>query len=95
MIFSWEPKDPKGTPPMPPPLRNNALSRDYQPLVSLNKALLGPHFLGGGGALGVPLDCHDLLSRFYHENPSKIITSFGRNPTVPVVPHKAVAEVSK
>ena len=30
--------------------------RDYQPLVSLNKALLGPYFLGvvalGGGTLG-------------------------------------------
>ena len=42
---SWEPK---GTPPMPPPPpRSKALLRDYQPLVSLNKALLGPYFLGG------------------------------------------------
>ena len=35
-------------------------------MVSLNKALLGPYFLGGGGGLGgVPLDCHDFkLDRF-------------------------------
>ena len=36
------------TPPMPPPPGNKALLRDYEnPLVSLNKALLGPYFLGG------------------------------------------------
>ena len=37
----------------------NALLRDYQPLVSLDKALSGPCFLGGVGIGGVPLDCHD------------------------------------
>ena len=42
--YSWESK---GTPPMPPPPGNKALLRDYLPLVSLNKALLGPYFLGG------------------------------------------------
>ncbi len=37
-----------------PPI-NNALLRDYEnPLVSLNKALLGPYFLGGGSFGGVP-----------------------------------------
>ena len=43
-LWSWESK---GTPPMPPPPGNKALLRDYLPLVSLNKALLGPYFLGG------------------------------------------------
>ncbi len=39
-----------------------ALLKDYSPsLVSLNKALLGPYFLGVNVAFGgVPLDCHDL-----------------------------------
>ena len=32
---------------MPPPPENKALLRDYEnPLVSLNKALLGPYLLG-------------------------------------------------
>ena len=31
-----------------------ALLRDYQPLVSLNKALLGPYFLGGAALGGSP-----------------------------------------
>ena len=43
---------------MPPPPGNKALLRDYQPLVSLNKALLGPYFLGGGIGGGT-LDSHD------------------------------------
>ena len=58
-IVSWEPK---GTPPPPQgatwePPRNSRgpLLRDYLPLVSLNKALLGPYFLGGGGPGGGPL----------------------------------------
>ena len=42
--LSWEPK---GTPPMPPLPRNKALLRAYSPSVSLNKAFLGPYFLGG------------------------------------------------
>ena len=39
------------------PPRNKALLRDYKPLVSLNKALLGVYFLGGwhwGGYLKFP-----------------------------------------
>ena len=34
---------------------------DYSPLVSLNKALFGPYFLGGGGVAvgGSTLDSHD------------------------------------
>ncbi len=31
----------------------------FQPLVSLNKALLGPYFLRGGGIVGVPLGSHE------------------------------------
>ena len=34
-------------------------TRVQQPLVSLNKALLNPNFLGGRVALGGPLDCHE------------------------------------
>ena len=48
--LSWEPK---GTPPMPPPQE----IRLIRPLISLNKSLLGPYFLGGwlwGGALRFP-----------------------------------------
>ena len=41
---------------MPPPPENKALLR-----VSLNKALLGPYFLGGVALGGVPLDSHDLI----------------------------------
>ena len=48
---SWEPKVP---PPNANPPRNKALLRDYLPLVSLNKALLGPCFLGGWPWGGVP-----------------------------------------
>ena len=54
--ISWESK---GTPPyatFTPQEINKALFRDYEnPLVSLNRALLGPYFLGGGlggGTLG-------------------------------------------
>ena len=43
LVYSWEPKVPP--PKLPPPI-NKALFRDYQPLVSLNKALLGPYLLG-------------------------------------------------
>ena len=32
-------------------------------MVSLNKALLGPYFLGGGSFGGAPLDCHDILKK--------------------------------
>ena len=43
---------------MPPPPGNKALLRDYEnPLVSLNKALLGPYW--GGSIGGVPLGSHD------------------------------------
>ena len=31
-----------------------SLSRDYLPLISLNKALLGPYFLGGVALRGYP-----------------------------------------
>ena len=48
---SWESKVPPHS--YPPPI-NKALLRDYQPLVSLNKALLGPYFLGGVALGGVP-----------------------------------------
>ena len=53
-FLSWEFKvhPPKATPP-----RNQALLRDYQPLVSLDKALLGAYFLEGwhwGGYLKFP-----------------------------------------
>ena len=44
---------------MPPPPRNKALLRDYLPLVSLDKALLGAYFLGGMALGGVPLDSHE------------------------------------
>ena len=41
-----------------PPPRHKALLRDYQPLISLDKALLEPYFLGvvalGGGYLRFP-----------------------------------------
>ena len=54
--MSWESKVP---PPQSYPPISKALLRDYEnPLVSLNKALLGPYFLGGV-ALGGPLDCHE------------------------------------
>ena len=46
------------TPPKATPPRNKALLRAYYPLVSLNKALLGPYLLGGvalGGAARIPL----------------------------------------
>ena len=42
------------TPPNATPPRNKALLRDYQPLVSLNKALLGPYFFGKRGLGGAP-----------------------------------------
>ena len=48
---------------MPPPPGDKALLRDYWPLVSLNKALLGPYFLGGGGIGGVPLGSHDIMNK--------------------------------
>ena len=55
-LTSWESKvpPPKATPPI-----NKALLRDYLPLVSLNKALLGPYFLGGVALGGGTLDSHD------------------------------------
>ena len=46
MILSWESKGPDPPKATPPPI-NKALLRDYLPLVSLNKALLGPYLLGG------------------------------------------------
>ena len=48
---SWETK---GAPAMPLPPRNKALLSDYQPLVSLNKALLGYYFLAGVALGGSP-----------------------------------------
>ena len=49
--------------PRKSPKKSPALLRDYEnPLVSFNKALLGPYFLGGGGIGGVPLDSHDAIS---------------------------------
>ena len=44
VVISWEFKVP---PPKLPPPRNKALLRDYLPLVSLKKALIGAYFLGG------------------------------------------------
>ena len=56
-LNSWESKVPP--PKLPPPI-NEALFGDYYRLVSLNKALLGPYFLGGVGSLGGgTLGCHD------------------------------------
>ena len=37
----------RGHPKTSPPPRNKVRLSDYSPLVSLNKALLGPYFLGG------------------------------------------------
>ena len=57
--FSWQSKV---TPPKLPFPQEIAglMIRDYEnPLVSLNKALLGPYFLGGSSFGGVPLDSHD------------------------------------
>ena len=34
------------------------------PLVFLNKALLGPYFLGGGGFGGVTLGSHDIMKKY-------------------------------
>ena len=45
------------TPPnVPPPEIAGLMIRAYQPLVSINKALLGPDLLGEGGIGWVPLD---------------------------------------
>ena len=51
MNISWESKVP---PQKLPPRINPAILRDYLSLVSLNKALLGPCFLGGVALGGVP-----------------------------------------
>ena len=62
-LKSWDLRVPRNA--TPPPPRNKALSRDYLPLSSLNKALLGPYFFGEL-AFGVPLDSHDkITTQFY------------------------------
>ena len=47
-----------------PPPRNKALLRAYEPLVSLNKALLNPYFWGGYVKGGGRLTGHDVVPSF-------------------------------
>ena len=63
ILISWEPK---GT-----PQRNKALLRDYQPFISLHKALLGP--ILGGVALS-----HD---RVIKRTPSTVSPKYQKNAT--------------
>ena len=59
-------------PRLPP--RNKALLSDNEPLVSLNKALLGPYFLGGvalGGPLWLPWLLFCCFFRFFWKSYSE------------------------
>ena len=53
--MAGQPKPPN----VPTPPRNKGLIRAYQPLVSLNKALLNPYFWGGYVARGGRLAGHE------------------------------------
>ena len=54
-------------------------------MVSLNKALLGPYFLGGGGIGGVPLGSHETC-KMYYESESTLQRFGGKKNLNPPVP---------